>query len=130
MPEGKKLNPVESEVNMGVPKHQEQRWSQRREIELTVVVFCEGVRLATCRTQDVGLGGAFVCMDINKPSMDSDVDLLFKLEGHGLSPRTNRKLRAKVVRYTNEGIGLMFRDFDTSSFRTLQEIMRAIPVMA
>ncbi len=130
MSEGKKLNSVESEVNMGVPNQKEQRWSQRREIELTVEVHCDGVRLATCHTQDIGLGGAFVQMGINKPSMDSDVDLLFKLEGYGLSSRTNRKLRARVVRYTNEGLGLMFRDFDTGSFRTLQEIMRTMPVTA
>ena len=50
------------------------------------------------------------------------LDLLFVAEQTTTRPK--HKLRARVVRHTADGVGLMFRDFDTSAFRALQEIMK------
>jgi hypothetical protein len=54
---------------------------------------------------------------------DADVDLFF-LSDDKAGSRARHKLSARVVRHTENGVGLMFRDFDTSAFRALQEIMK------
>ena len=66
-------------------------------------------------------GGIFLKAEKNCLAQDQDVELYFSLGDDGA---TKHKLKAKVVRVLNEGVGLMFKDFDTSSFRALQEIMR------
>jgi hypothetical protein len=106
---------------MGAANIIEQRWSQRRAVSLGVEVFDHGSLLTTCNSRDVGLGGIFLETEQNRLAQNQDVDLYFSL---GDDRSTKHKLKAKVVRVLSEGAGLMFKDFDTSSFRALQEIMR------
>ncbi len=106
----------------------EQRWSQRRPVVLEVDVWHHGDVLGSCRTRDVGLGGVFLELSEGKPQKHMDVDLVFRLRG--AEQYTKHRLRARVVRVNDDGVGLMFRDFDTSSFRALQEILRQTPVAA
>jgi hypothetical protein len=108
---------------MGVANYIENRWSQRRSLDMDVEILLNGSVLGLTRTRDVGLGGVFLLLDDGQPlTSDEDVDLLFMSgEQEG---RSRHKLRARVVRHTADGVGLMFRDFDTSAFRALQEIMR------
>ena len=54
-------------------------------------------------------------------SKDADVELVFYLNDG--TKETKYQLHAKVVRVADEGIGLKFHDFDTSVFRSLQELI-------
>lgn len=99
----------------------EQRWSQRREVLLGVDVLENGALVASCQSRDVGLGGVFIETLSHKLSLGSDYDLCFSL---GQKDMAKQKLTAKIVRHANEGYGFMFKDFNTNSFRALQEIMR------
>ncbi|MDH5547234.1 MAG: PilZ domain-containing protein [Gammaproteobacteria bacterium] len=109
---------------MGAANYIENRWSQRRPLSMQVEVLSGGVKLAQGQARDVGLGGVFLFLDLEQqPSGEIDVELLFDTGSNGES-RHKHKLRARIVRHSAEGIGLMFRDFDTSSFRALQEVMR------
>jgi len=110
---------------MGAENQADRRWSQRRDVELDVDVFIDGSKFGTCQTRDVGLGGVFLRMSETRPRQDVDVDLMFHV---GKAPQeTKHRLRARVVRETAGGVGFMFKDFDTISFRALQEIMRQAP---
>ena len=100
----------------------ENRWSDRRELQLDVDVFRDGAKVCTCQSRDVGLGGAFLDLK-SSHSLDEDqnIELVFHLIS-GQSP-IKHNLHARVVRITSEGVGLKFHDFDTGVFRSLQEIM-------
>ncbi|MDH5256939.1 MAG: PilZ domain-containing protein [Gammaproteobacteria bacterium] len=99
----------------------EQRWSQRRDVALGVDVLENGEVIASCQSKDVGLGGVFIETDSPKLTRDCDYELCFSL---GQKDAAKQKLKAKIVRAANNGYGFMFKDFDTNSFRALQEIMR------
>jgi len=109
------------EVNMGAVSAIEQRWSQRRSASLDVDVVKDSSLLARCRARDVSLGGVFLEIDENIIDKCQDVELIFTL---AKSEAAQHKLKARTVRVAADGIGLMFKDFDTNSFRALQEIMR------
>jgi hypothetical protein len=100
----------------------ENRWSDRRQLRLNVDVFRDGQKVCTCQSRDVGLGGAF--LDMNETAAMTPEDNI-ELVVHLLSGQTPIKhsLPARIVRVTDEGVGLKFHEFDTSVFRSLQEIM-------
>jgi len=108
---------------MGAASIIEQRWSQRRGLSLDIEVFEHGTFLSMAKSQNVGLGGVFIELDdgVSKLMQDQELILYFSLGNEG---STKYKLKAKVVRVSPKGTGLMFKDFDTNSFRALQEIMR------
>jgi hypothetical protein len=111
-------------VDMGVANYIENRWSQRRSLDMDVEILLHGSVIGHTRTRDVGLGGVFLFLDKGEHlSPEEDVDLMF-MSGEQSGSRARHKLRARVVRHTAEGVGLMFRDFDTSAFRALQEVMK------
>lgn len=110
---------------MGAANQIEHRWSQRRFVSLQVEIVGAGVN-EDCTTKDVGLGGAFVEMSGHIPDCDTDVELLFSLSNHDQRV-TKHRLSARVVRSANNGVGLVFKDFDTRAFRSLQEVMRHAP---
>jgi acyl CoA:acetate/3-ketoacid CoA transferase alpha subunit len=99
----------------------EQRWSQRRNAKLDVDVFDHGSLVTSCSSRDVGLGGVFLETSMGCFTENQVVDLCFFLGEENI---IKHNLKAKVVRIMDSGAGLKFKDFDTSSFRTLQEIMR------
>ena len=100
----------------------ENRWSDRRELQLDVEVFRDGTKVCSCQSKDVGLGGAFLdmqsCESLNE---DENIELVFHLMTEHSPIKHN--LHAKVVRITDSGVGLKYHEFDTSVFRSLQEIM-------
>ncbi len=108
-------------MNMGAVSAIEQRWSQRRSTSLDVDVVKDSNLLVHCRARDVSLGGVFLEIDEQKVGKCQDVELIFTLAKSGAA---QHKLKARTVRIASDGIGLMFKDFDTNSFRALQEIMR------
>ena len=99
----------------------EQRWSQRRDVSLGVDVLENGEIVVSCQSKDVGLGGAFVQAERRTLNIDTDYELCFSL---GQKDMAKQKLKARIVRVSHDGFGFMFKDFDTNSFRALQEIMR------
>lgn len=114
-------------VVVGAVNTMEQRWSQRRKVALDVDVWHQGAMVLSCRARDVGLGGVYLEGAQTLPN-DADLDLVFWLDGS--EHKTRHRLKARVVRQAKDGFGLSFRDFDTSSFRALQEILRHAPVRA
>ncbi len=86
-------------------------------------MYCEGYGVTTCRTSDISFGGVFLELEGMGPPVDSPVDLVFHCEGVGNQP-ARYKLPAKVVRVSEGGVGVMFRDFDAAAFRSLREIFR------
>ncbi len=111
---------------MEVANSVEHRWSQRHKAMLAVDVYREGVKLFSCCSRDVGLGGVFLETDQCQHAPQAGaVELIFKLGGE--APHSRYRLHAHVVRTTDNGLGLTFKDFDTGAFRALQEIIRHIP---
>jgi len=109
------------EMEMNAASVVEQRWSQRRDVLLGVDVLENGELIASCQSRDVGLGGVFIETASGKLQDHCDYELCFSL---GQKDMAKQKLKAKIVRVADDGYGLMFKDFDTNSFRALQEIMR------
>ena len=105
----------------------ENRWSDRRGLELGVEVFQAGDKLMSCRCKDIGLGGTYLSVDMlamadaSMINTNSDVELVFHIDDGAAA--TKYYLHAKVVRISNSGMGLKFHDFDTSVFRALQELI-------
>jgi len=100
----------------------EHRWSLRTPIELDVDLNCEGLGQLGCRTRDIGLGGVFLEGSADFPPKNANVELTFNLDSS--EGTTRHKIKARVVRIADDGIGLMFRDFDVGAFRSLQEVLR------
>jgi len=101
----------------------ERRWTARARINLPVEMNHAGTHTEGCYTHDVGLGG--VCLKVPphvKVFNESHVELTFRV-GEG-SQITKHRIKARVVWVSDEEAGLMFRDFDASAFRSLQEILR------
>jgi hypothetical protein len=99
------------------------RWSDRKDLDISVDIYQHGDKLATGRSRDVGLGGAYLdsVQVKNNLHIDNQVELIFHLiEG---TNEVKYALHARVVRIDDDGIGLKFHDFDTSVFRSLQQIM-------
>lgn len=100
----------------------ERRWTSRAPVNLDVEVLCHhGAGMAACKALDIGLGGVFLKINPDEILPDSNVELFFLL-GEGES-RIKHKIKAKIVRTTMHGLGLMFRDFDATAFRSLQEVL-------
>ena len=99
----------------------ERRWTTRTPIHLDVEVLCQGAGMLPCKALDIGLGGVFLRTNPAEILPDPNVELFFLL-GAGES-RIKHKIKAKVVRATTQGIGLMFKDFDATAFRSLQEVL-------
>ena len=98
----------------------EQRWSQRKEVTLNVNINFRGSELTQGTSYNIGLGGIFIKTNTHCLQNNQIVDLFFTMDGDS----TRHKLRAKVIRELKDGYGLMFKDFDTNAFRSLQVIMK------
>lgn len=101
----------------------ERRWTTRTNVALAVDLSCEGSETLRCATENIGLGGVFVRASGRTMAPGQNVELTFSLAANPV-PEQHR-LRAKVVRSTDLGIGLMFCDFDATAFRSLQRVMKA-----
>jgi len=100
------------------------RWSDRRELHLNVEIFRSGVKLCNCTSQDFGLGGTR--LQLNDSDCDSfggqqDVELIFHVPNG--EHQTRYTLQSKLVWCEANNAGLKFQEFNTSVFRSLQELM-------
>ncbi len=94
----------------------------RTPVKFAVDICCEGYESISCLTTDISFGGVFLELNQRALPVDSAVDLVFRCESPEGEAR--HKLPAKIVRVTDQGIGVMFRDFDAAAFRSLREIFR------
>lgn len=100
----------------------ENRWSDRRDLQLGVDIYRGGDRVVSCLSKNIGLGGTFLeVAATHNIARDADVELVFHLDD-GFK-ETKYFIHAKVVRLAGDGLGLKFHDFDTSVFRSLQELI-------
>ncbi len=101
----------------------ERRWTARTKLDIDVDVLLNNNVSIQCKTGDIGLGGVYLNFLSSTPVSKGDtVELTFKLNLHR---NEACKLRAKVIRLTEQGAGLMFKDFDAIAFRSLQQVMKA-----
>ncbi len=101
----------------------ERRWTTRARVNLPVELLQAGTHTEGCHTVDVGLGGVYLEVPPNvRLFAESHVELIFKLNDG--TEVTKHRVKARVVRVGDTGAGMMFRDFDATTFRSLQEILR------
>ncbi len=100
----------------------EKRWTGRTLARLSVELQYEQMEIFDCYTRDISFSGAFIETQPPHPNIDKSVDLVFSLGEE--DNYTKYTVPAKIVRSEHSGIGVMFRDFDVSSFRTLRELLR------
>ena len=100
----------------------ERRWTTRTEINVGLEITSLGKVIPNCEAKDIGLGGAYVLTKGSDLNEGSDVELNFKLDSQGEG--SEHVIRAKVVRLYEDGVGLMFKDFDAVAFRVLQKVIK------
>lgn len=97
----------------------EKRWSLRKPIKLDVVLHHDIAGKIKCITRDISLEGMFIETDYKMLPIDDLVYLDFILQNDN-----NTKLhhiRGKVVRTTDTGMGVMFREFNPSISHFLRD---------
>ncbi len=101
----------------------EQRWSPRTRADLDVDLSFRGEIVSDCKVKNIGMGGLFVEVEKEFPR-DTVVELKFKIKAAGKD--TKHRLRATVARSSDNGLGMMFCDFDAGTFRSLQEVLHYV----
>ena len=76
----------------------------------------------TCITTDFGMGGMFIELENSDFKAGQSAQIMFSLQQDN-GERTHR-LNAKIAHLADGGLGLSFSQPDTSSFRTLQELLK------
>jgi hypothetical protein len=97
----------------------EKRWSMRKPITLDVVLHHGTVGVMKCKTRDISLEGMFIETDRPLLPIDDPIHLDFILQND------NNKLhhiRAKVVRTSDTGMGVMFREFNPRVSQFLRDV--------
>ena len=100
----------------------EHRWSRRKPLDLEVRVNSDEGTLCT-RTRDVSLEGMFLRGPVNVLEKNSLVDLEFRL-GKKSSAKVYR-IKAYIVRYADDGVGVMFLEFVVDTFRYFERLLYA-----
>ena len=114
------MGPVACQLRLG--GKMENRWSNRRILEMGVDIYHDGTKLTTGMARDMGLGGVFLDAAITgRIKVNDHVDLVFHLIENGLDIK--HALHARIKRISDDGMGLQFDYFDTAVFRALQQIM-------
>ena len=97
----------------------EKRWSLRKPIRLDVVLHHDGAGMLRCKTRDISLEGMFIEAENPVLPVDDPVYLDFILQND--SDNKLHHIRAKVVRVTDKGMGVMFREFNPSISHFLRD---------
>ena len=100
----------------------EHRWSRRKPLDLEVRVNSNEGTLCT-RSRDVSLEGMFLRGPVMLLEKNSLVDLEFRL-GKKSSAKVYR-VKAYIVRYADDGIGVMFLEFVVDTFRYFERLLYA-----
>jgi len=95
----------------------ERRENPRLPVALDVALYYNSLMLLDCRTRDISLEGAYIDTGGQALPQNAAIDLALSLQ-IGEEIRHHR-LPAEVMRVDNNGIGLMFRYPDYTSFNAL-----------
>jgi len=101
----------------------EKRWAARRPVHVSVDLQYKDVEVVDCQTRDISLNGAFVEVKQLQPTVNANIDLVFRLGDPG--HYTKYKVPGKVARLTGDGIGVTFGETNISSFRSLRQLLNA-----
>ena len=97
----------------------EKRWSLRKSIQLDVVLHHDTVGAIKCKTRDISLEGMFIEIDNQALPIEDPVYLDFILQN---DDNKLHHIRAKVVRTTGNGMGVMFREFNPRISHFLRDV--------
>lgn len=97
----------------------EKRWSLRKSIQLDVVLHHDTAGVIKCKTRDISLEGMFIETDSQTLPVDDPVYLDFILQN---GDNKLHHIRAKVVRTTDNGMGVMFREFNPRISHFLRDV--------
>lgn len=101
----------------------ERRSNSRIPVTLDAVLYCNTLMLPECRVRDLSPEGAFVLTDGCFFPDRAQVDLVLSLEG---GTRMSQRFSGRVMRNTDEGIGLRLEHNSPESLRTLVETLCAV----
>lgn len=100
----------------------EKRWTVRTPARFSVDLHYKDLEVVNCRTRDISLSGVYVELEQLQPGVDMPLELVFKFGAEG--SYTRYRVPARVARADGDGVGLMFKDIDASSFRALREVLK------
>ena len=99
----------------------ENRWVQRQPTDCEVVMKSPQTGQIHAHARDISLGGMFLLTDTDAPPLESLVDLEFTLHRAGL--RVHHQMTGQVVHVNDEGVGVMFCDFDSGTLRSMRKTL-------
>ncbi len=97
----------------------EKRWSLRKSIQLDVVLHHDTGGAIKCKTRDISLEGMFIETDNRTLPIDEPVYLDFIVQD---GDSRLHHIRAKVIRATDSGMGVMFREFNPRISHFLRDV--------
>jgi len=97
------------------------RWSLRRPLHVDVSLLKHDQTVLAGKTRDFSIGGMFV--ETKKPMLQRDIPIhvAFTLETE--AGASHHRLPAQVIRVANDGVGLMFNDFNVDTVHTLRAML-------
>lgn len=98
----------------------EHRLSERRPINLDVLIFHQGLPVGRGRTRNIGLEGMFIETEIRDFSEGTTLDIELNVDGDEGEQRV--RLPGLVVHRNREGMGLMFLTLAPEIHDTLQTL--------
>ena len=91
-------------------------------LALNVVVYCRGLGMVRGRTRNLGIGGMLLDTGVVRLPQDEEVELAFMLDG-AESDAEVHQLTAQVVRTSDRGTELVFKDFEPNTMRLLRRAL-------
>jgi hypothetical protein len=95
------------------------RSSIRKPLVLSVEVYSLGEHLGRTQTRDINLDGAFLECCARELHPNEILELLFHVHDN---EQSTLRLRAAVIRSTEEGVGVLF-DYDAQEYRRLLDTL-------
>jgi len=99
----------------------EQRWSQRKPLQMPVRLHYEPVGDIEGATRDISLEGMFVETGGIRIPPKAQIEVCFVTENDG--NRIEHRLPAVAIHGTNEGVGLMLHHVNYEDFYALRRLL-------
>jgi hypothetical protein len=101
----------------------EHRWTERQPADCSVVLELPRGGQVLAYARNISLGGMFVVSNTAPPPLESLVDLEFTLTRDGKAQ--HHHLPGQIVHVSEDGIGVMFCDFDATTVRHMRDILQS-----
>lgn len=97
----------------------ERRYQQRKALDLEVVVYDGQGQVGAFKARNLSVGGIYIETGPVDLCIGDLLDVSCFIDCH----RAKRhNLRGIVVHHTDDGIGVMFRDYDSSSLKVMEAL--------